>query len=217
MRWVKVAVVIGCMACTGRIAPSDDAGTGPMDAMVDAGSADIGAPHDAGSCVDVVDPCQDGELNSQENPCLPWETECRRVKTCAADEAHFCRQATSCLAIPTCGRGESQLQVGCGLDEPDCRVESLCGSTVFCRPNANCDAVPTCPPDRLTTTVPCGEGEPDCVGIYECGQAFWCRVDPGCDGTPTCIRGVATAFPCAPDESFCERVTTCGASVFCRY
>jgi hypothetical protein len=216
MNAIKVVLVLGLMACTGRQAPADDAGAVPGDAAVDAGSLDTGSAIDAGSCVDAGNPCTSDEIRQQDRPCMPWEEQCRRIQTCGSDRPVQCRAAISCLAIPGCEPGARSSQIGCGLDETDCSTETVCGSTIFCRPDRDC-AEPTCPPDRLTSTVPCGRGEPDCVGIYDCGQAFWCRVDPGCDGVPACNRGIATTYPCVEGERFCERVTTCGASVFCRY
>jgi len=218
MRPLLLLLLVGVAACSGRTEPSSDGGPAGDGGVVDAGASDGGSA-DAGNvdCVDPADPCAEGKAPSDDRPCMPWEATCDHVHTCDADEARWCRVVEMCLAMPSCEPGTSGSELPCGLDEPDCRTLSVCGSTLHCRVDMDCDAAPSCPPNQLQSRVPCGLDEPECHSIYMCGQALWCREDTGCDGIPSCERGIATEYPCVEGEEHCERSSACGATVFCRY
>ena len=220
----RFGVLLLCVfvACSGRFVPeSGDGGVGASDGGV---VLDATSVPDAGPCVSQDNPCGNESSPSSSAPCLPWEDWCTRVRTCEDGTAYWCRVLSSCFAEPNCGAGATPSNVPCGLDEADCRTETLCSVAVHCRAPRDCDDGPTaaCLPNSVGSRQPCGLDEPGCTSVYGCNSdgeptAQWCREVPGCDGVPSCTRGAATSYPCTPGDPHCERVTVCGQTIFCHF
>ena len=215
-------MLCGLVACSGRFEPeTGDAGTG----VGDAGTVvDASTPQDAGPCVSADNPCADNLSASDSAPCLPWQDWCTRVRTCDDGTPYWCRQMSNCFAAPSCGPGETQSNIPCGLDEADCTTQTMCGVAVHCRAQRNCDEGPQmgCLPDSVGTSQPCGSDEPGCTPIYGCNSdglptAQWCHRVPECNEVPSCTRGAGTSYPCAQNDPHCERVTVCSQTIFCHF
>lgn len=47
-----------------------------------------------------------------------------------------CAPPAQCLALPVCNAGEASSNTPCGANEPSCRKNELCGTTIYCRPGS---------------------------------------------------------------------------------
>ena len=232
---MSIRVVIVCflvVACSGRNAPDFDTGNRGTDAgeaidagqTIDAGQAiDAGIGQDAAvrdtgvPCVDGDQACRDDQADSILEPCLPYQEDCERRQLCSDDSVHWCRPGGGCAAAPGCPLGAQQTDYPCGLNEPNCSIQTECNMSIFCRPLVDCAAEPECADGEQSSLVPCGLDETDCNRQSSCGSTVWCRPSNPCNTAARCNRGRPTNYPCVQGEEYCERIRVCDTTVFCRY
>jgi hypothetical protein len=105
------------------------------------------------------------------------------------DAAGKCDAVATCLAMPSCGTGEKQVEK-CSSDV-GCSAVSMCGKSIFCKKEGGvvCQAEPTCAPGD--TRVEKCSSDTGCSAVSMCGKSIFCE-KPSTDVTleGTLIRSV---------------------------
>lgn len=164
-----------------------------------------------GVCAEIALVCLPGEM--------PADTDDDGCEDSCVPEA-------TCLAMPVCDDGETQVdsESDCLADDAVCYENSVCGSTIWCTgpspttaclDDSECGTFETCDTINFCDGFGGGGGQGDAAPAVCYGR---CIVQDQCEAYPSCGQDeveVSGPSGCLQDDAVCYEATLCGSTIWC--